>query len=204
MIEINLLPEDKRGKIRALASASAAKPAVAGMPSPEVLKKSLYAVPAIVGVLLSVHLYLGIAQFGASMERAALEKKLASFQPQMTSLNGFKARFESVSQDEKVMQELAAKNIPWSKKLNQLSFDLPAGIWFRDLAANSRQLAISCSAVSLTGDQVELIKLFMAALRGDADFYGDFAGFDMGSVQKRTLGSFEVADFAVAMEPKPR
>lgn len=203
MIEINLLPEDKRGKAKAPAAAAVGKPA-AGMPSPQDLKKALYAVPVIAGILVFAHLYLGIVQFGVALERGALEKKLASFQPQMTDLSGFKARYESVSQDEKVMQELAAKNIPWSKKLNQLSLNLPAGIWFRDLAANSRQLSISGSAVALAGDQVELIKLFMGALRGDADFYGDFSGFDMGSVQKRAVGSYEVADFAVSMDPKPR
>ena len=201
MIEINLLPEEKRVKIKARAVAAPAKP---GLPAPEQLKKLIWVVPVLAGVLVFVHLYLGVAQIGAAMERAALEKKLAGFQPQMGSLKGFKERFEIVSQDDNVMRDLAAKNIPWSKKLNRLSLDLPVGIWFRELSANDRQLVVSCSAVSPEGDQVELIKLFMSSLHDDPDFYGDFTGFDMGSVQKRMMGSFEVADFTVTLEEKPR
>lgn len=203
MIEINLLPDDKRIKMRASATAAsaAAKP---GVPASENLKKLIYLVPATVCVLLLVHGFLAVTQISGSLRLAALEKKLQGYQPQMKNLAGFKAAFDNNSQDEKMMQELALKAVTWSKKLNRLSANLPAGIWINDFSATPRALSLKCSAVSLESDEVELINRFLSACKDDPDFFSDFTNFDLGSVQKRVIGTFEVADFTVSMEVKAR
>lgn len=200
MIEINLLPEEKRVKVRA-AAAAPGKPAV---PASENLKKLIYLVPAVIGVLLLAHLYLVFAQMTASMGLSSLERKMQALQPQLKDVKGFKTAYESLSQDGQIMQELAAKSGLWSKKLNRLSLDLPPGIWISDLQASNRQLIVRCSAVSLETDEVELINRFISRIKEDSDFYGAFAGFDLGSVQKRQIGTFEVSDFTVTMELKTK
>jgi Tfp pilus assembly protein PilN len=200
MIEINLLPEEKRVKIRK-AAAAPGKPAV---PVSESLKKLVYVVPAAVGILMVVHAYLAFSQVSLSVALGSLAGKVQSFQPQMKNIAGFKVKFESFTQDEKIMQELAKANINWAEKLNRLSLDLPPGIWISDLSASSAQLIVKCSVVSLDTDPVELINRFISALKDDPDFFNDFSSFDLGSVQKRTAGNYEVADFAVTLEVKPR
>jgi Tfp pilus assembly protein PilN len=201
MIEINLLPEEKRVKMRKAAAAVPDKPVV---PVSESLKKLVFIVPLIVGVLVVVHVYLLISYFATGATLGSLNRKMQSFQPQLQNLAGFKVKFESLSQDGKILQELASNSVVWSKILNRLSLDLPSGIWLTDLSANSGQLTMKCSVVSVAGDPVELINQFITRLKEDTDFYGIFSNFDLGSVQKRMVGSFEVTDFAVTMEVKAR
>jgi Tfp pilus assembly protein PilN len=198
MIEINLLPEERRVKIKAATAKTVTAPA------PEDLKKLFYAVPAVIGILVFIHIYLVIAQILASVSVGAMEKKRQALTPQMTGLSGFKSKFEIDSQDQQMMHDLAAKSIFWSRKLNRLSADLPAGIWISEISASPRVLSIRCSAVSLETDEIELINKFLSALKDDPDFYGDFSNYDLGSVQKRMLGSFEISDFPVTMEVKQR
>jgi Tfp pilus assembly protein PilN len=145
-----------------------------------------------------------VSQFAAASKIGGLEKRLQSFQPQMKNIAGFKSMYEAASRDEKAVQELAKGSVEWSRRLNRLSNDLPAGIWISDLNASKRQLVIKCSVVSLDTDPMELINSFLSALKDDPDFFTDFSSFDLGTVQKRMVGTYEVADFTVTMEVKPR
>lgn len=199
MIEINLLPEDKRQKMK-LAAAAGAPAATAS----ENLKKLVYVVPGVIGALVLVHCYLAISQITASTTLGGLKKKQQELRPQMQQLAGLKTQFESASQDEKVAQDMTKKTVSWAKKMNRLSLDLQPGVWVSDLAVNSRQMVIKCSVVSLETDPVEVINRFISALKNDPEFFSDFNSFDLGSVQKHMVGSYEITDFALTMEVKAR
>ena len=204
MIEINLLPEEKRIRQRKKPVKQHTDHQHTPVVTAQMLKKVFYAVPVIAGLFLCVHAYCLVAQVSASMQLAALNKKWRSLEPQRANLTGFKSTYEAGSQDEKVLGDLPGAALKWSKKLNRLSLDLPSGIWLSELSGSPFQMVAKCSVVSLENDQVEMINTFITGLRNDADFFGDFLDFDLGSVQKRAIGTYEIADFMITLNSKKK
>jgi hypothetical protein len=98
MIEINLLPEDKRIKQRKKPVKQQTDQQHTPVITADMLKKVFYAVPAIAGILLCVHAYCVVAQVSASMQLAGLNKKWRLLEPQRKNLTGFKSTYEAGSQ----------------------------------------------------------------------------------------------------------
>ena len=189
MIEINLLPEEMKLK-NARSSGQ-----------PDYL---LYLIPLLAGVIVLVHLYLGLAQFSRSVEFSALNKKWSTLAPQREKLAVFKSAGESVSKQEKLLRDLAAKSVAWAQKQNKLSLDLPNGIWFNEISLNSKEMVVHGTVVSLEKEEVDLINKFLSNLKQDPGFMKDFNGLELNSVQRRNIGTFEVADFVLVAALKEK
>jgi len=44
---------------------------------------------------------------------------------------------------------------------------------------------------------MDLINAFMGSLKADRDFISDFSNIEIGSVQRKTIGSYDVVDFVL-------
>lgn len=191
MIEINLLPEELRGKIKVKAAAAPAG-AAAG------LKKAVYIVPVFFGVLLCLHAYLLARNIMYARQLRALNNKWLSAEPQRKALDKFNKDYSVSSQDASAVAGLLKERLLWAPKLEAISLALPAGVWLAELSLAADNFSLQGSALSLQKNEMTLISDFLEKLKGDEAFFNDFASLELGSVQRRTLGTYEIADFVLS------
>jgi Tfp pilus assembly protein PilN len=189
MIEINLLPEEMKVK----------NAGFSGQP-----EYFLYLIPLLAGVIILAHVYLGLVQISRAVTLSALNKKWSVLAPQREKVTAFKSAGESASKQENLIRQLASKSIDWGKLQNKLSLNLPNGVWFNEIAMNSKELVIRGTVVSLEKNEVDLINKFLFNLRQDPDFIKDFNGLELSSVQRRNIVNFEVADFVLTAALKEK
>lgn len=190
MIEINLLPQELRveKKIK--------KPqeiVVYGLGP----KHALLFIPVILLVFIIMHLYFGVISITKSAQLNNLNNKWAKLQNERTLVDNFKRENSLLSEDSVALQQMTGQRVLWAPKLNKLSLALPPGIWFDAVNITLKDFTLNCSAVSLQKEEIALINKFLDNLKNDPGFFNDFISLELGSVQKKTVGSYEVSDFSL-------
>lgn len=184
MIEINLLPKESGLKAeKALFALNA--------------EQALYVAALIFGLLVVVHLTLAGIFLAKKSSLTALNKKWQALEPQRKALAQAKKEYEAFTQDARYLSGLLEKRVNWSEKLNRLSMDLPAGIWFNDLSVSPKDFTLKCSVISLKKEEMNLINKFIEALKSDSAFFKDFKSIELASAQMRTVGGYDITDFVL-------
>ena len=183
MLEINLLPPEL--KIRQAKAASF---------DPRLL---LYLVPVLAGLFLLAHLSLGLLSLVRGYQLGSLNRQWQKIAPQRKELDVFKKQYEALAEDTKIAAALASWNIDWSEKLNKLSLNLPAGVWFQGLAVGRKEFVLRGAVVSLEKQEMSLINRFLDGLKKDQGFIKDFKSLDVTSFQVKTVGSYDVLEFTL-------
>ena len=191
MIEINLLPEGLKLEPKNKKTALGIQP-----------EKILYLMPFVFAILICLHFFLLLAGVVKSNQYRILNNKWQKLEPQKKILETYNKEYSILSEDAKITQQLLAQRINCAQKLNRLSLDLPSGIWFNELFVTPRSLVIKGSAVSLKAEEINLIKSFMDNLKTDAVFFKDFTSLELGTVQRNTIGSYEVSEFTLTANLK--
>jgi Tfp pilus assembly protein PilN len=190
MIEINLLPEEIKAK------------KVSAQPTP--LDNLVYLLPIVLVIVLITHMYLGIVYATRSQVLAGLEKRWRTMEPQRQEVMGMKSELDASSSETRIVQAYTAKRVLLAPKLNRLSLNLPPGIWFSNVEFGRKDLVVKGSVVSLKSDEIDMVNTFLEDLKKDRDFNNDFSSVEVGALQRRTVGSYDVVDFVLtaALSPK--
>ena len=196
MIEINLLPEELRVKTKEKPpeEVTVTKVTIPGFNQDKVF---IFAIPALLLVFIMMHVYFMAIGMSNNRKLAVLNKKWKTLEPQKKTLDEFNLRFSSATQDVSFIKLLTGQRVLWAQKLNKLSLDLPGGVWFNDFSLIKQGVIIQGSVVSLQKEELALINKFFINLKEDNEFFKDFANFELSSVQKKTVGSYDVADFVI-------
>ncbi len=160
-------------------------------------KVFLYAIPAILGALIFLHLYLAVLTMAHNGEMVSLNKKWLTLEPQKTGLDEFNNEYSSVTFDASAVAKLTQQRMLWASKLNKLSLSLPSGVWFNEVFMDGRSLNIQGSVVSLQKEEVSLINKFIDNLKADKDFSSDLLNQEVSFVQKKNVGGYDIADFVM-------
>ena len=192
MIEINLLSEESKVKTKRIGKVSIES------------KYFLYLIPLVFAVLIFAHICLAAVGIAKNLQFGQLNSKWKKLQPQREQLNNLKKEYDVVASGAKVMQELNSRRLNWSEKLNRLSQDLPSGIWFNEILASRKDFALKASVVSLQKEEMSLINKFIDSLKNDARFLRDFDKLELGSLQKKSLGGYDVVDFILTAQLKAK
>jgi Tfp pilus assembly protein PilN len=200
MIEINLLPEELKAKLktRALANVKKAEPNVVATGR----KKILLLLPLIAAVTIVEPVYLTGVSVIKNIQFQGMERKWKGLEGQRKIVDEFAGENWLLSQDAIAIKGYLDKRIGWAEKLNKLSLYLPKGIWFNSITLSSKELIIQASAFSLQKEEMNLINAFIENLKKDAVFSNDFKSMELGAVQKRLAGSSEVTDFVLVFALK--
>ncbi len=185
MIKINLLPEELK-----LKAAKETKELSA--------KKLLLVFPAIAAVLILVHLVLGLVCLVRGSQLTILNAQWQRLAPQRKQVEGARKDLETRLQDIQAAQQIIAQRQDWAPKLLSLSVNLPSGVWFNELILARGDFTLRCSVVSLEKEEMGLLSSFIEGLKKDALFSKDFSGIELGSIQVRTAGVYEVTDFILS------
>ncbi|MDD5129490.1 MAG: hypothetical protein PHS66_00335 [Candidatus Omnitrophica bacterium] len=194
MIEINLLPEELKVRVKGRSSdQTAANTSLALMRD----RVFIYAIPVMLAVFILAHFYYAVLLISKNGQLVSLNRKWLDLAAQKKQLDEFNREFSSVSQDAGLMQQLNRQRVLWAQKLNILSLSLPGGVWFNDIVFNAGSLTIKGSVVSLKKEEVGLINELLNRLKTDPGFSKDFSNFELSSVQKRSFGGYDIADFVL-------
>jgi hypothetical protein len=194
MIEINLLPEELRVKTKTRNSEQVAAKKGALLSQDKLF---IYAIPFVLGLFVLVHLFFAVIAIAKNTQLISLNRKWVYLQPQKKVLDQFNKEFSSGSQDANFAQLLISKRILWAEKLNKLSLYLPSGIWFNDITINPKNITIQGSVISLQKEEVSLVNKLLDNLKVDAEFSKDFSSFELTSMQNKTVGGYDIADFVL-------
>ena len=192
MIEINLLSEESKVKTKRIGKVSIES------------KYFLYLIPLVFAVLIFAHICLAAVGIAKNLQFGQLNSKWKKLQPQREQLNNLKKEYDVVTSGAKVMQELNSRRLNWSEKLNRLSQDLPSGIWFNEILVSRKDFALKASVVSLQKEEMSLINKFIDSLKNDTRFLRDFDKLELGSLQKKSIGGYDVVDFILTAKLKAK
>ena len=194
MIEINLLPEELRIKTKEKAPEQVK---ITGGSSFSQDQLFVYAIPVLLVVLVLIHSYFAVVAVAKNGQLFSLNRKWMDLAPQKKILDEFSQEYSITSQDAVLAQLLIKQRVLWAQKLNDLSLNLPAGVWLNDIALAKQNITIQGSVISLKREELNLIKQLLDSLKADNEFFKDFASLELSNVQKRSAGSYEVADFVL-------
>ncbi len=201
MIEINLLPEELKIKTKGH------RPDPAIVKSPLALIQDqvlIYAILAVLGLFILAHFYSAVFLISKNGQWVSLNRKWLGLAAQKKALDEFNQEFSVISQDAGVLAQLSRQRVLWAQKLNELSLHLPAGVWFNEILLNGNNLMIKGSVISLEKEEVGLINRLLDNLKTTFEFAKDFSGLELSSVQKRSIGGYDIADFILVGALKPR
>lgn len=180
MIEINLLPEEL-----------IVKKTSKGFE----LKQALYFIPLIFGILIIVHFYFACLSIIRNFQLTALSNQWQKSSSQRENLKEFQTKYALLSADVKTVEQLNKQRINWAEKLNKLSLYLPNEIWFNELSLSQKNFILKGSVISLQKDELTSINSFIDALKKDTRFVKDFNRLELNSVQRNTVGGYDIIDF---------
>jgi Tfp pilus assembly protein PilN len=186
MIEINLLPDELKLKTRR---------------SSFEMDYLFYLIPLVLLLLVLIHLSLGVVQVSKIAKISGLNRRMLVLEPERKKIQGMIAFEQEPSR--KVIEELSSKSVRWSGKLNGLSLHLPQGVWFNEISASKKELIIKGSVYSAEKREMDTINKFMSRLREDKDFMKKFGNMELGQLQTKTYGSYDVIDFVITVTLLP-
>ncbi len=182
MIEINLLPQELKIKHSKVS-----------------LEPSyfIYLIILAFSILICVHTYLLILGITKHYQFNALNNKWQKLAPERKKTEDFNKEHELLSADANIIQQLTSKRIICSEKLNKLSLNLPSGVWFSDTTFTLKDFTLRGSVISLQKEEIALINKFIDNLKNDTAFFKDFNKLELGSLQRRIIGGYDVVDFVL-------
>jgi Tfp pilus assembly protein PilN len=150
-----------------------------------------------------MHVFLAAAGLFKSYQLKVLNNKWNKLAPQREMLKNLTKEYEVLSADARIIQQLNLRRLNWAEKVNKLSLDLPAGIWFNELSFSRKDFILKGSVISLQKEEMNLVNKFIYNLKKDVAFFKDFSNLELSSVQIRTVGGYDIFDFVLAGKLNP-
>ena len=185
MIQINLLPDELKLKAK--------------KETQELATKKLFLLfPAVAAVFVCVHLVLGAAYLVRGSQLTILNAQWSRLEPQRKQVEGARKELEGKQLDSQAARQVLAQRLEWAPKLQALSTHLPRGVWFNEFLFLRGDLTLQCSVVSLAKEEMSLLSAFIEDLKKDLQFSESFERIELGSIQIKTIGIYEVTDFTLS------
>lgn len=185
MIEINLIPEEFKVKVKKSAA-------------PLDSRKILYLIPLGCSILLLTHLWLGIAGISLNHKYAVLNAQWKTLEPQMKVLEENNKEGNLLRQEDAVLQKMINERVNWADKLNKLSLYLPSGIWFKEIIVLNKEFTLKADVISIEKQEMSLINKFLVGLKNDSGFARDFKILELGSIKREKISSYDISSFSVS------
>ncbi|OGX24214.1 MAG: hypothetical protein A3J51_01445 [Omnitrophica WOR_2 bacterium RIFCSPHIGHO2_02_FULL_45_21] len=189
ILEINLLPEELRKKRRAF------RPKL----SVDSLRKILG--PAIAGFVF-IHLLIPVVTFSQKLSLGRAKKAFLDIQPQKEKLDEIRNQLKGFGNLDELFKRMRGQRSGIAPQLNIISDYLPQGIWLSGLSVSKSAWEIKGSCIFGTEGEMAQIGKFLQALKSDARLDKDFASLELVSVERRKLGTTELADFILGSKTK--
>ena len=183
MIELNLLPESLQKENKET------------QVDPELFKKIAI---CYVAVVVCLHLLLLGAFIMKTISKSSLNRRLLKVKDKISQIKAVKEELEALKSNDSVVSELLCVDTYYSKILYKTNKHLPQGMWFDSLRLSEDEFHLEGKVVSLQGDEMAIINIFLDNLKMDKDFINDFESFVLVSSERIDFRTREVARFIVS------
>lgn len=196
LMEINLLPEEKRKK-------TAQRLAIPKLPQ---VKSFLPLIIGLVALVLIVHAVLFVAVFWNKTAYNMLSKKWKGLEPDKKEVD--KLRSEAGRMDKKIalVEHLLASRFSWTNALASINECMVSGVWLNSFVLGGKAdptsgkgvfLSLSGSVVTSGGQGTATIGKFMNNLKQNKILAEDFEEIELGSIQRKNIKETEIMDFTI-------
>ncbi len=149
-------------------------------------------------ILLLISILLQITIFTKYAQCKRLKTEWEQILPMKTRVDTVLNQLRTLQAKIRSIEDITGgKKIKWSEKLNAVSDSLSRGIWLKSVIGNKQRLVIEGSAVSKGKDEISSVHDFAASLKKNKNFGGYLSNLELGSIQRRTIKTVEVADFSM-------
>lgn len=189
MIEINLLPdESRRGQKTAFNLPRGFLKKISALCISVVILPNLL-IPALV-----LAKSLRLKQVGRALDNIAPQRK------QIDQIREENAKHKAL---EKLFSNMYSSRLDIAPELNALSDHLPQGLWLDEVFFSERVWEIKGKCFSASSSEMTQIGQFLNTLKSDKDSARAFSSLELGSVQRKKLGSTEIAEWNInSKKPK--
>lgn len=185
MIEINLLPQELKKILKKQVT------------SDRKIKRIFYIAVLVFGILIFIHIILLNIAIMKKIQFATLNNKWQQRKLDWQAVENFKKGIQGTGEDAQIIPQLMNKRMLWAKKINQLSLNLPSGVWFNEITITPKGFILKASVVSLQKEDMNLVNQFIDNIKKDTEFFKDFQNLELNYVQGRTVGGYDVTDFTI-------
>jgi len=185
MIKIDLLPPQLRKKDKI----------VSKIPMASV-------VPIIILVMIGLHILFGIVTIYKKVQILALGKTWSGMSSQFKEVSTLKDGIKDKKDKIKDMEFVLNRKFYYTELLSKVNQAIPKRLWLNQLTLSKTGLVIEGSVFSFGDDQVSSVNKFFDVLKNDSFFVKNFRNFNIGSMQRRAIKSYEVLDFILSAENK--
>ena len=222
MIEVNLLPEERRKKQERFKKIDLSGIDLKNIPIVKVAA-GVFAVLIIIQTLLFFIGLYGRVHF------ASLEKKYIDISPKKKEADALKFQIDNITKKVKAIDELMVNRFSWARKLNALSESMTQGVWLTEIHYDekiidrvvtppapqkikgkaeelvkpvtekiaAKYLIMSGYALNTNGEGTALIGKFIKTLKANDNFYSDFSDIQLGSIKRDKMEDQEVMSFKI-------
>ncbi|MFA6079190.1 MAG: hypothetical protein WC779_05535 [Candidatus Omnitrophota bacterium] len=218
MIEVNLLPDDRRKKQERFKKIDLSGIDLKNIPIVKVAAAAFTVLVIIQALLFLIGIY-------SKSHLASLEKRYNQVLPEKKVADALKFQIDNITKKVKAIDELMVNRFSWARKLNALSDSMTQGVWLTEIhydekivdrtitPANTskskepvkpvtekvavKYLIMSGYALNTNGEGTALIGKFIKTLKTNNDFYSDFSDIQLGSIKRDKMEDQEVMSFKI-------
>jgi hypothetical protein len=209
MIEINLLPEDRRKKKR--------KKIV--LPKMNFLPVAV----SVLGGLIALHAIAGAIILAKRHQLKVMNGKLDQYIPKKIEFDKLKFSYDKINRKQNTIDRLTEGRLIWAKKLNDISDSMIPGVWLTELyideqtefvtlkpaagakpnqapktkSVTTKYLVLEGYASSMFGEETAIVGKFIKSLKENESFFVDFDDIKLDSIQSSRLNEVEVMSFKI-------
>ena len=194
MIEINLLPDEKRKKTKEFFSFDLGRLGI---------DKGKIAPIAGAGAVGFLVLLVLLFFMGSSIRTHQMRKLMLKEQAMSEETSGAELvndRISILRTKMQVLSQITKRQFLWAQKLNELSDLVLPGIWLTRMRTDvDNNFVIEGSVVSKKGEAMASVGEFMKNISEHQSFFKDFSNIRLESVQRRSQESKDVVDFKIVL-----
>ena len=127
--------------------------------------------------------------------------ELAELVPQKINTERYSGQIKEINSQLSPLEEiLGSRDFMWSQKFNEISDNLPRGVWLTKMQLEQGVLLINGSAVSKSQTEMISVHSFNTSLKNSAAFMKDFSEIELEYIKSRTINGTPVADFTIRVD----
>ena len=156
------------------------------------------------GLIMLMNIVLLYLRFEKVRQYRELKKEWQSILPDKEKVDSVLNDMRQLQAEFKSIESIAPRNrVLWSQKLNIISDQLPHGVWFKRVVFNKDNVFM-IEGSTIIKDSAELINVhrFASNLKRDPHFLEGLVNLELGSIQRRTIGHVDIADFLLTAKIK--
>jgi Tfp pilus assembly protein PilN len=196
MIEVNLIPEGLRKKKKST-------PAPAAIATGEKKFILFLQIGTVIFFYVIVHALLHLWYHQQSAKKLRLKREWEALASQKKEADDLLAELKDLQAKKKSIEEITGMHrILWAQKLNEISNELPRGVWLKEMNFDEGTFLIHGSSISRHEAEMINVHKFLSNLKKNKSFGQDFSDVDLGVIKSREIENTPVADFTIILDLK--